>query len=425
MLKKVSTLLLVAMLALGLVAAITVINLATQVTGLLSISHGGTGSSTGEYSTTGSGSGSIVLSGSSSGSATIAVGSTGALSMPGFLDTGTQDLGTQAETLQVVNDTTTGTTNKLVAKLSSGKALKAGTGDSKSYTLLGIVVTGGTNSGNASIATAGTATCTFDAAATQGNWVGLSTGTAGDCKDLGASLPTDGSLTLGVVAASIGGAGDTTVYVFGPQVLLTNTVVAGTNLKITYNALGQVTAGATAACADLSNGAASCSTDTTNAANIGSGTLPAGRMPALTGDITTSAGAVATTLNHMYHQNFGTITAPTCSVGGVTTFIGIANSSTTEASVVHFLPTENYTISKFVVGLAANVPASESAVFTVMDNSVGQTVTCTVGAGTSACTDNAHSFTTTGGSHIIDIKVVCSGGTTALTQPIFIGMGYK
>lgn len=48
-------------------------------------------------------------------------------------------------------------------------------------------------------------------------------------------------------------------------------------------------------CSNLSDAATSCSTDATNATNLSSGAVPAARMPALTGDVTSSAGAVATT----------------------------------------------------------------------------------------------------------------------------------
>lgn len=99
------------------------------------------------------------------------------------------------------------------------------------------------------------------------------------------------------------------------------------------------------ACSDLSNAASSCSIDATNAANIGTGTLSAARFPALTGDVTSSAGAVATTVGKLQGiaiastsptsgqiLTYNTTTARWEPQPNITTPISIANGGTGQAT---------------------------------------------------------------------------------------------
>lgn len=118
-------------------------------------------------------------------------------------------------TLQVANDTITGTTAQTLTKLSSGKAIIATTSDDTG--ILGITSSGAGLSGNAVITVLGSATCQFDGAATAGNYIQPSQITNGYCHDSGSAYPTTRQ-AIGRVATTLGGAGIGSVYLFSPEI---------------------------------------------------------------------------------------------------------------------------------------------------------------------------------------------------------------
>jgi hypothetical protein len=132
---------------------------------------------------------------------------TSALTDNGTIVTSTEsiDAKTNGFVTEVSNDGSTGTTvNKLAKLTSSGNAIKAAITDTDN--MIGVVIGGAGTSSSAQIAISGQASCVFDGATTAGDYVGISSTTAGDCHDTGATRPTTGQ-TIGWVLSTNGSGG--------------------------------------------------------------------------------------------------------------------------------------------------------------------------------------------------------------------------
>ena len=136
------------------------------------------------------------------------------------------------------NDGSTGTTNALIAKLSANNTVvKVGTSDTEA---VGIVVSGGNTTGSSQVAVLGSAACMFDNTSTAGHYVQISTGTAGDCHDAGATLPTSGGTIIGkVIDGGAAGSHNVELTITPPGATGgTSTPCTTTALSLQYNNAG-------------------------------------------------------------------------------------------------------------------------------------------------------------------------------------------
>src|SRR5439155_90877 len=136
------------------------------------------------------------------------------------------DLATSAVATEVPNDTTTGTTVSKLAKLTGAPSAAIITATTDTAGAFGIVVGGAGTSGNAQIARVGTATCVFDGSTTARDYVVISSTTAGDCHDAGATFPTSGGQVLGRVLSTNGAGGTYAMILYPGELPIAETPVS-------------------------------------------------------------------------------------------------------------------------------------------------------------------------------------------------------
>jgi hypothetical protein len=118
----------------------------------------------------------------------------------------------------ISNASSTGTTVNTLTKLTGAPSTAVITATSDTGGAIGITTAGAGSSGTATITTAGKISCIFDGATTAGDYVQISSTTAGNCHDTGSgSYPSTGQV-LGRVLSTNGSGGTYTLDLFPSEI---------------------------------------------------------------------------------------------------------------------------------------------------------------------------------------------------------------
>jgi hypothetical protein len=147
-----------------------------------------------------------------------------------------------AVNMLVSNAGATGTTVNRLAKLTGAPSTAVITSTSDTENAVGICSANCGTTGTATVAIMGQVTCDFDGATTAGNYVVISSGTAGMCHDAGSSFPNN-QAAYGRVLTTNGGAGAYVMELMTPDIAFQNagggkSKPGGSNHQVQINANG-------------------------------------------------------------------------------------------------------------------------------------------------------------------------------------------
>lgn len=157
-----------------------------------------------------------------------------------------------------------------------------------------------------------------------------------------------------------------------------------------------------------------------SATDLSAGTVPAARMPALTGGCTSTVGTVALSCTSNIVLSFSS--SPFAGLtGGSTIFAGTAGANATEALVSSPVPVA-MTIDKLYASYNTAPVGAQTYIATMRKNGVDTTLTCTVTGAATSCNDTTHSFTVIAGD-LVDAKIVASATAATSTGQNFMVRG--